>query len=270
MASNTAQSIIPTDQDSIFDLVSALSQLDQQAIVRPNNPPLGVAGFLFDIPDENEINLRSDITDHYIEDNTAIQDQIGLKPEEYTVRGLVAELVAYAPTSALVAKIPDALPTNAAFLPDLTAGAFQALAQAAAQQLAIVDSVTSSQDLYSLYSQRAIQPPNATHQSSAFGYFYELWKGRQLVTVETPWGIFTNMAIMSVGTKQDGTTKYESAFTVTFKKIRVAQSVTVSVGLLAGRAIQQQAPTSQNGTAGKTPLTPAQQGSILFRMTQKP
>ena len=47
---------------------------------------------LFHIEGENNGVFESDITDHYIEDNTTIVDQIGLRPEVITVTGFIGEL----------------------------------------------------------------------------------------------------------------------------------------------------------------------------------
>ena len=112
-----ATTIIPSDQPSIY---AAITTLDNKAIVRPNNPPAGIAGFLFDLQADDEIHLQSDITDHYVEDNTAIQDHIALRPEEITLKGLVAELTDASPPSNATAGIQDALPLADPMVPELT------------------------------------------------------------------------------------------------------------------------------------------------------
>lgn len=90
---STNATIISPDQPNVYDVISSVSSLEKQAIVRPNNPPPGIAGFLFNIEEENAVSLQSQISQHYVEDNTTVADQIALAPREYTVRGLVAELV---------------------------------------------------------------------------------------------------------------------------------------------------------------------------------
>src|SRR6266576_7254366 len=59
-----------------------------------NQPP---PALLFHYEGEQTASLQSDITDHYIEDNTALQDQIALKPEETTTHGFIGELNDVAP-----------------------------------------------------------------------------------------------------------------------------------------------------------------------------
>ena len=267
---NAQPAIIPSDSPSIFELLKSLSTLDQQAIVRPNNPPPGLAGFLFDIPENDEMILRSNITDSYVEKNFAIQDNIALAPEEYTVRGLVAELVAVTPTTQKVANVTDPLP-NAPFLePELSQYDEETQTQFVANETATSAAATSNQSLFGFYQAKSTPPPNQTKQARILGYFYQLWWGRQLMTVETPWGIMTNMAISLVKAIQGEESRFLSTFTVTFKKIRFVDTITVNIGQLAGRAAMQSAPVTNNGNAGKTPVSTTDQQSLLYRLTQGP
>ena len=266
---SSQQAIIPSDQPSIFELLNSLSTLQQQAILRPNNPPPGIAGFLFDVPENDEITLQSNITDSYVEKNIAIQDNIALAPEQYTVRGLVAELAAYNPNAVpeQVAKVQNPLPIATFLLPAQVAGL-----QAAdtATNAAVIVEASSSQSLYSFYTAKTTPSPYQTKQARIFNYFYQLWLGRQLMTVESPFGTWKNMAIASVKAIQGEETKFLSTFTITFKQMRFVDTITVNVGQLAGRAAFQQAPQTNNGNAGKTTLTSTEQQSLLYRILQGP
>lgn len=263
------QNIVPSSATSELDVVKTLSTLEQKAIVRPNNPPYGVAGFIFDIVLDDEVNLTSDITDHYIENNTAIQDQIALRPETITLRGVVAELVKRTPPPNTASRTTNPLPQVAELTPEFTLGAAQALVDLAVQERERARAAVASQSLYNLYQNRAATQPNQTRQSSAFLYFRSLWKSRELFTVETPWGYFTSMAIESLRVFQDETTKYATEFTITFKKIRVARDITVEVGQLAGRNAPQRAASqpSQNGNVGQQAATNQQTQSWLYKWT---
>ena len=268
--------LVPTDISSIYDKLGTLSTSESRlALVRPNNPPPGIAGFLFDVVDDDGAELESDITDHYIEDNTAIQDHIALRPETVTVTGRVAELVRSVPVVKSVAEVVNPLPDIPELEPELTPGAEE---QEAAEELAAAEDeagVEASQSLYSYYEANSRQQPGQTKQSYIYGYIYQLWKGRQLFSVETPWGIFENMAILSASAKQGPESRSVSEFTITFKKIRVARTINVLPGLLeqravfdqnnaaninflAGRSAFQQAPKVENGIVGQTPFTDAQ------------
>jgi hypothetical protein len=48
---------------------------------------------VFDIATDWSVELNSDITDYYVEDNTAVQDHIALKPKMVTISGYQGELV---------------------------------------------------------------------------------------------------------------------------------------------------------------------------------
>lgn len=370
-----ATNIIPSDTPSPLDIVQALSTLEQKAIVRPNNPPPGIAGFLFDITGDEWVELNSRITDYFTEANTAIQDNIALEPERVTVKGMVAELTNAAPPAQATAPVTNPLPDNVPFTPPLTPGSTSSLLtlagigqlaktvassevlgilarkapgvtsvlKAFAPQIiagaqgritsAVTSAVRTLQDpinaaalnaigialpvaaqtsigiiktvlpkissavigalktptfpqsqqllggavaqvdassgtnnsLLQVYQAKQPTPPKQTRQSSIFLYFYALWKGRQLFSVETPWGIWTNMAILSLRAEQPEDTDGRTDFTITFKKINIADTVTVQVGQLAGRnAFQAQASApTQNGNVGQTPVAAADKQSIL-------
>ena len=49
--------------------------------------------FIFDIDGTVTHQLESDITDHYVEDNTAVQDHIALRPEKITLKNYQGELL---------------------------------------------------------------------------------------------------------------------------------------------------------------------------------
>jgi len=264
---------VPTDSPSIFAALNTLKFAEAElAIVRPNNPPPGIAGFVFDLVKDDGVELESDIPDHYVEENTPVQDQIALHPEIVTVSGDIAELVKTIPVISRVAPVTNPLPMITDFEPELSPGAQEVqdeTEQAAAEDTA---AVASSQSLYGYYNAQIPPQPNQTKQSVAFGYIYQLWKGRQLFSVETPWGFFTNMAIQSASARQPENSRSVTEFEITFKKIRTVQSVTVLPGNLLGRmsigrAIDQRAPVTQNGTVGQLPLTQEQATQMYLRWT---
>ncbi len=258
--------IVPTDSPSVFAALNTLVlNQAQYAIVRPDNPPPGIAGFLFDLPGDDGSELESDIPDHYVEDNTPVQDQIALRPEIVTVSAEVAELVRSVPANQSVSGVSNPLPLIEGLSPELAPGAEEQ--QEAFELVAQEETagVTSAQTLYGYYTAHSPQQLNQTKQSVVYGYIYQLWKGRQMFSVETPWGFFNNMAILSVSVRQNERTRVVSEFTITFKKIRTVRSVSVNTGLLAGRAVFQQAPVTQNGTIGQVPLSTQQRDQQLLK-----
>lgn len=242
--------VIPTDSTSIYSILSTLAVRDSQVVlVRPGNPPPGIAGFLLDLAEEDTSELESDITDHYIEANTPIQDHIALRPETITVTGRVAELVKSTPVLAPVTAVPNVLPDAPELKPEFTDEQLAQQDETAITQAEDAAGIDSSQSLFGYYKDQAKQQPGQTKQGYIYNYFYQLWKGRQLFSVETPWGIMENMAILSASAKQGAESRSVTEFSITFKKIRTARSITVNVGLLTGRVVGQ-APDA-NSFAGR-------------------
>lgn len=262
--------IVPTDSASIYQELSELQNArGSVAVIRPDNPPEGIAGFIFDIRTDDGSDLESDITDHYLEDNSAVQDHIALRPETVSVSGETGELVYDTPTTPVVTKVPDVLPLIVGLMPALSeAGALAQLATEATI-VGVNNAMAQTQSLYGFYDARFPRSTGQTKQSRIYNYFYQLWRGRQLFSVETPWGYFTNMAIQSLSAKQGESTRYITSFDITFKKIRVAQEISVQQGLIedravyngngvlrsAGRNADQRSKINQNGTLGQTTAT---------------
>lgn len=230
------------------------------------NPPSGIAGYVFDIIGDESVDLSSEITDHYVEDNTTIQDHIALAPETISVSGVVAELVFAKPANGDVQRPVVELPEIDDFKPTFTDGAEQSIAE-------IEESVeanekaqgvgTSLSSKFSNFSPEVI----GGRQSRAFAYFYQLWKGRALFTVETPWGVFNSMAIESINTSQSGDSRMTTDFTIKFKHVRFAQNVVVNVGELAGRAAASRKPVEEKGKATSAPAK-AKSKSVFKQLVQ--
>lgn len=260
------QAVIPTEAPSIFDVIKSLTVLQRQAILRPTNPPPGIAGFLFDIPLSERIELNSTTSDHFIENNTTVTDQVALSPETINLRGLVAELSSIAGTPKPLASTTDALPIVPSFTPELSPEAQENQTADEDFTTTAVASVTSQQSLFGYYNAQAAQQPNQTKQTKAFLYLYQLWKSRIPFSVETPWGFMNDMIILNCAEEQDEDTKGKSEIRLTLKKLRFVEELTITEGQLAGRAAMQPAPVTENGNAGKTEQTTAQEQSWLYRM----
>ena len=229
-------------QNNINTIPNFLNTVTQAVVTFAGAPSrIGVSGFIFDIIGSEEMMLDSEITDHYTEDNNAIQDQVALRPEQFTLSGYVGELA-----TAVVNPYTNILTTLQAFgaVPAMIA-AFSPQASQVYNRLSSIASnnqniINKAANIYSLFSDLST---TTNKQQNAFQYFYQLWLNRQLCEVETPWGIFENMAIMNVRAKQDETTRVITDFSVTFKMIRFANTSTVTgtgvdLSTVSGRASQ--------------------------------
>lgn len=227
--------MIPNSAD-IAQAANLLEQVIAQAVVRPTGAPMltGISGFLFDIIDGEDVSFDSDITDHYVEDNVAIQDHIALRAERFTVRGFAGEICdKFSESMRIAISIIEKVAIISTMAPQFITQAEQLYAQLTAGAKNIGQLINTASSLYDIFAQAIT---TATRQQAAFNYFYSLWLSRQLCTVETPWNVFTDMAIESVRGRQNGETRMISEFSVTFKKIRkVNMAVSVGFTKYAGR-----------------------------------
>ena len=208
--------------------IGLANSVANQFIVRPTGgvPTSGINGFVFDFLGEEEITFESDITDHYTEDNYAIQDHIALKPIKYIAKGYIGELYNIFPNSRL--SILTTIQTIGSIVP------FQPLFSAQANQTynklsvignQIVNVVGQATSLYSLLSGVST---TANKQQNAYIAFLNFWQNRIPCTIETPWGVLYSMYVERVTPAQSENTQIISEFTVTFKQIRMTTTITTT------------------------------------------
>lgn len=199
-----------------------------QFIVRPLGAPnlTGISGYIFDILDDEEISLDSEITDNYVESNYAIQDHIALKPVKFTLRGYVSELLDSTPNAlAAIYTRLKGLQTLGGLAPDFNVQDSQFYTKVNDTVQKVTNVFNQAKSVFQLFN---VASTSTNKQQKVYQYFYGLWSTRQLCSVETPFGLFENMAIESVRALQSGDTRFISDFSVTFKQIQVVQSITVS------------------------------------------
>lgn len=223
-----------------------------------NQPP----SILFHYEGEQTVSLTSDITDHFIEDNTALQDQIALKPVIVTTHGFIGELNNVPPPAlALLQQAANTLTTIGSYTPvlsvtaqlayDTAFAAYQLAASAVNSSISAVSSIggTGGESVIGSIGTNVQKASSQNRQQTYFQLFYGYWQTRTLFTVQTPWAIFQNMAIQSCRPIQDAETRMITDFEVTFKMINVAS--TQILGALPQkqtRANTAQAAVQGNGT----------------------
>lgn len=202
---------------------------------------MGAYGFLFDIIGDERIESENRITDHYTEDNRAIQDHIAQGPERFELQGYVGEVTntLQQGLQAIITSV-DRLGLLDVFLPGFTRQATQFYGAISETVGKVTNIVSQVQNAYDLFSQKST---TATKQQAAYNYFKSMMLANQPFTLETPYGIFNNMYIDSLRSKQSDESKFMSDFRVGFKKIRTVQdAVFVSFALprdAAGRLKQE-------------------------------
>lgn len=234
--------------------------------------------FLFDFEGEQSGEFTSDITDHFVEDNTSIEDQIALKPVIIRTLGYISELNNVPPKAlAALQAVVNTLTTLGAYSPKLSLTAQLAYNQAFQVYQTASNAINTAVSAWSSIggtqgttvingSGTLIKQPNQNKQQTAFQTFYGYWLSRTLFTIQTPWAVFQNMAIQSIRVVESEETKTFSTFECTFKQIRTASTYSVlpqsakSQGRLGNQSSSQ---TNQGTSTPPTsiPLTTGLTGS---------
>lgn len=230
---------------------------------QPFGPPSPLQpAFVFHYEGEQTATLESDITDHYVEDNIAVQDQIALKPEVITTHGFIGELNNVAPAAiAALRTAASKLSTVQSYVPEESETAnllyaealffYQTASNVARAGVSAWNTLNGNSGV-SVIGDNGIEiVGNQTKQGSAFQQFYGYWATRTLFTIQTPWAVFENMAIQRLRAVQDAETRMITDFEISFKRIRKASTLLVGQQpkILQGRAKMQADTLVDLGTA---------------------
>lgn len=213
----------------------------------------GIGGFLFDIPREDSIDLITDVTDHFTENNSFINDHVVNQPIRLRLSGFQGELIFERPRGIAGAaqQIQNRLETVEAYLGERTPGAVQRAQEIVGQAQSAIATINQTLDRVQNVVGLLDSPsaPEPTRQERAYRDLRGLWGARTPVTVQTPWAYFTSMIITSVGFVQSEESEDYSDITVTLKEFRVAQTQTVAFDedLFPPRPQIQDAPAEDQG-----------------------
>jgi hypothetical protein len=218
-----------------------------------------VGGFIFDIPGSTQHTLESDITDHYVEDNTAIQDHWALKPESIVLKNYQGELVMIQQSFPIVKNtVSIKLSVNATIVPSVLPQTQQNRNNINNIQNNNININTAINNLAGQFYgiQNSI---GATRQQKAYQFFKTIRANRILISIVTPYGTFDNIAIGNIVPFQDEDSKYLSTFTLTLKEIRFAgyQTVSFNPNAYQGNAATQNAPLVTHRAQGKQVTSPS-------------
>lgn len=196
------------------------------------------AAYYFDVLMEHSISVQNQITDNYIENNTAIQDHIAQSPITVSVRGLIGELVYKPPTLSSTLKNMglDKLSKS-------TSDMAKTL-QPVANKLSIIPALLPPVDNITQRAKNAVQYVEASvdrYVKIAKNFFSETDKITQLekiyskfmvfrannteLTVVTPFKTFGNMYIQSI-TFTQGNENFTADIQLTLKQINYAETQT--------------------------------------------
>ena len=241
---------IPSIANNISIGGSALSLVGMgAALFRSDSLKPGIEGFLFDIKMTENVTLNAQITDHYAEDNTYIQDHVALSPPTVTLVGKIGELVySQAEAFTFLRAMADRLTPLTVLSPSQGLQIQKAVAAAEQVNSAINSITTNLNTLIDGISGES----TGNKQQVAFNQLKALWEGRSLISVETPWITYKDMVIESISADQDESTTMETTFTVTMKQMRFVDIATFTGSQIGRVEAQKSAVKNKGKQTGKT------------------
>jgi len=268
-------SIQTTIVNTLFDQKGFINDLTTKYILKPLGAK-GIGGFVFDIEREHRVELKSEITDHYIEDNSTIQDHIANAPELITLTGYVGELynapngivnsVQSIAQTAFAEFVVQKLTQVVALLPPMNATvlskAQQYSNQLKAAQLINTNTANRTENIVEIALRSTVAD---TRQQRAYMILESMRRSKQIFTVQTPYEYFPTCAIQSIIVIQPEDTKYESEFTVVLKKMNFASISFIDLenAVLQGRTSNQ---SSLEVDKGKTKGVDVNPNSGMFQI----
>ena len=229
--------------------IAILGNALKKYIVTPLNA-FGLGGFVFDIEGETSVALQTDITDHYLEDNSAVQDHAALRPKKITLKGYQGELVYKGDGRGepFIEKLTQKLTVISSFIPQLSKAAGQIINIRKSGISAVsLKGINQISDLWA-FAKNVTQPQS--RQQQAYQYFKALQEGRFLVSVQTPFEFMNRMMIESIIAKQDEGSKFISDFTIVLKEIRTVELLNVAAKESAYTTNDESAEDYYSGRAG--------------------
>lgn len=248
---------IPKDFNDAASKVEGLNELANQYVVAPL-AAFGIAGFQFSAFKQYKSELKSQITDNYSEKNIALQDNIVLEPELFSLSGVVGEITYEYKNNkpSQIKQLAQKLTTLVGYLPAIS-DTLKTLQKSVDTKVepsqAFADAtLASAADLYQTY--KKLNPPK-TMQAKAYNFFLALRNARVLISFDTPYGFKANYAIMNIITTQPENTETTSDVEIILKEFRYARTSTVpfDAAKFQGRTQPQNQPVVDKGsTQGET------------------
>lgn len=199
----------------------------QEYWITPDNSPLNLK---LDIVGDETLRADNDVTDHYVESNEAYQDQITLRPKVYTVNGEVGELVWYQrePTAQKLGQVAQKLEGVISFLPIRSKG-FNQMKKTIMKASQWVDTASNAVTKLSSLVGGLLNGETSplTRQQQSYLYLLQLRDFREVLTIETPWGILKSYVITNLEFRQPKETKDKTYISITFKEFRTTSIRTV-------------------------------------------
>lgn len=253
-----------------FNIPGAADRYKEAFVNRSVIAPTGVkqiSAFAFDYQGDDTVDMSNDVTDHYLEDNMAVQDHIGTRPITVTMRGLISELTLAQSVvntiSTLLSTVENNLSRAPAYLGTYSPGTTQtmlaAITQAQSLAIQVEQAAARAAQIASFFFPG---PTQLNRLQAGYAELNALYKAGTLFDVFTPFESFKNMAIVSIRATQPEKSRTIADITVTMKQLRFVQAISTSAyqGQYGGNAASNwQSPTSSGTTTGlPVPLSAVQ------------
>ncbi len=241
--------------------ISDIKDSFKKYIISPS-ARFGLGGFVFD----RELDLLTErtslITDHFIEDNSAVQDHIAILPERITLKSIAGDLVFFARNTEfsdfnVFQKAAQKLTEVELFLTKLSSAEQQFRESIDDDDLVDIES-DAFDNLLNLWDLTRSLNPGRTNKEQAFIYFNSLFENRTLVAVSTPFGFRKNMAIEHISALEPEETQSIINFTIILKEFRTVSTETVPFTEtdFQERAKFQKQPETNNGSSNGEQVEP--------------
>lgn len=215
----------------------------------------GIAGFKFHVPEKEQVKMQNDVTDHYVDTNSPVQDHVARKPITITLNGFQGDyFYSVNKIEDTLAKVIPTLSLVKQFLPRLPDSTkqrlvkkYQQVTQTQKTPLALQNNGTeytlNSIDLFKLFQDLyKLKSP----QTRAFFFLETLWRTNAVFTVETTWKRYNNMLITDITPIRDNNADI-TEFSVSFKQINFTASLVQNINNATGRTRQQFAKMANKG-----------------------
>lgn len=233
---------------NVNNLGNSLSMLAKRAkdFIITESTPKGVTDLRLSIIGEETLTADCDVTDHYVESNTAYQDQVSLKPKIYTIQGEVGELVWYQrdPIEQGIGQVAQRLEGVISFLP-IRSKKFNQTKKKVMKALQWIDTASNAIDKINKLSSS-----EGNSQQQAYNHLMKLRQDRMPISIKTPWGQLDDYVITNLKLTQPKETRDKTLISITLKEFRTTsvKPVPFDFSKYQGNAAFEAQPEVDNGT----------------------